>query len=88
MKNELYQTKSGWQLHPIYDWTFNDINTYFKMYDIQIPWIYDTEFGKHEGTAAFYSLKSDDAGSYDRAWKIVTALDHNFTKERFVKDVK
>ena len=82
VRKYLYETKAGWQLHPIFDWTFEDIRSYFRMFNLEIPWIYSTIFGKLEGQASFPSIQANHVGGMDKAWEIVSSLDSRFTKEK------
>ena len=84
VKDYLYTTKAGVQLHPIYDWSFDDVKAYFKMYEIPVPWIYGTKFGQLIGTAPFYSLKAESVGGVGNAWKVVQNYDSKFSKKNIL----
>ena len=84
VKDYLYETKAGVQFHPIFDWSFEDVKAYFRIYNIPVPWIYNTKFGQQMGTAPFYSLRSDTVGGIDKAWDIVASYDARYTRKNIL----
>ncbi len=77
----VYITRSGVQCHPLRGWTLADVWTYLAQCGVAQPWVYGTEFGRAEGNAPFYTVRSEDVGGIVRAWSIVGGLDPRYTRE-------
>lgn len=74
VKATLYETRAGFQCHPIRDWKSEQVWEYLHKYGIPIPIIYGTRFGKIEGTAPFYTLSAENRTKAE-CWQIVNELD-------------
>lgn len=76
--------RDGAQCHPLREWSTDEVWAYFKRHNLRVPWIYGTDFGKHEGNAPFYTMRARDHGGVDACWRLAESLDARYTKERIL----
>jgi len=81
VKAPIYFNKHGLSCHPLYNWKEDDIWEYFKLYNLEIPYIYSTDFGKSEGNAPFYTLREKDVGNIEKCWDICLKIDDTIPRK-------
>ena len=59
----------------------DDIWEYFKLHNLEIPYIYSTNFGKSEGNAPFYTLREKDVGNIEKCWDICLKIDDTIPRK-------
>lgn len=81
--SKLYETKDGWQYHPLRDIKKAEVFEIIKKAGVKLPMIYSTEFGFHAGNAPFYSLRHamKIKKSIPECWTICNVINDCFYKE-------
>lgn len=80
----IYRTAAGLQVHPLRNWSTQDVWDYMAVNRLRRPWIYDTPYGHHvQGNGPFYSLQAKDCGGMAETWAIIRSMDPQYTPERF-----